>query len=407
MTQPSTLPTTATLLAPGQPDRIRSLLQEIGAQGWLLYDMGSHNPLAHRLLGLGKTTRRAFALFPDRGQPRLLHHAIEASAWRNWPWSRRSYSSWEELETELATLLDGLDRVAMETSPRSAVPTVDRVPAGVVELVREQGVDVMSSGDLITAFHSLWDAQGLETHLQASRILRETAMAAFGHAAAQAGTGTPVRERELMNWLREELARRGVTEQVACIVANGPQAADPHYDPDGPGEPLRRGALVLLDLWGGLTGGGIPADQTWMGVLGGPEDVTPRIQTLWEAVRDAREGAIAFMTERAGKGEPVQGWEVDRVARDLLRERGLDAWFSHRLGHSIDASLHGSGPNLDHLETRDERTLLTGVGFSVEPGVYIPGEVGIRSEVNVYWDEDGPRVTTPDPQDELLFFPTE
>ncbi len=392
------------LLDPDGMAELPQLLEDLGADGWLLYDLGDHNPLAHRLLGLGKTTRRAFALFPAEGEPRLLHHSIETSAWRQWRWDRVTYSSWRELDQELTRLLERVERVAMEYSPDSAVPMVDWVPAGVVEMVRAQGVEVVSSGDLITAFHSRWSERGLELHRRAAGVVRETAMEAFRRAAAAAGRDDPLGESELMDWIEGRLAERGLSEQVGCIVAIGPRASDPHYDPVGRGEPLKRGEMVLIDLWGAFPDGGIPADQTWMGVLG--EEPTPRMKEVWDAVRDARNGALEMLEERARAGAAVQGWEVDEMARSLLQARGLGEWSVHRLGHSIDSSLHGSGPNLDHLETRDERRLLTGVGFSVEPGVYIPGEIGVRSEVNVFWGPDGPEITTPDPQEDLLLFPT-
>jgi len=391
------------LLDPDGMAELPQLLEDLGADGWLLYDLGDHNPLAHRLLGLGKTTRRAFALFPAEGEPRLLHHSIETSAWRQWRWDRVTYSSWRELDQELTRLLERVERVAMEYSPDSAVPMVDRVPAGVVEMVRARGVEVVSSGDLITAFHSRWSDRGLELHRRAAGVVRETAMEAFRRAAAAAGRDEPLGEGELMGWIESRLADRGLSEQVGCIVAIGSRASDPHYDPVGRGEALKRGEMVLIDLWGAFPDGGIPADQTWMGVLG--EEPTPRMKEVWAAVRDARNGALEMLEERARAGAAVQGWEVDEKARSLLQARGLGEWSVHRLGHSIDSSLHGSGPNLDHLETRDERRLLTGVGFSVEPGVYIPGEIGVRSEVNVYWGPDGPEITTPDPQEDLLHFP--
>lgn len=379
------------------------LLAAAGADAWLLYDFRDHNPLAHRLLGLGKTTRRAFALFPAQGEPRLLHHGIEASAWRAWPWSTRSYGSWQELASGLEALLDGVGTVAMEHSPASRVPTVDRVPGGVLELVGEAGCRVVSSGDLVTAFHSRWSSQGLELHRRAAGVVRDTAMGAFQRAAEAVREGRPTSERAVMEWIEARLMEAGVSEQVGCIVARGRTASDPHYEPDGAGEQLTAGSLVLIDLWGAFPQGGIPADQTWMGVMG--DEASPRALEVWEAVCTARDRALLFLQEKAAAGEVVQGWEVDRVARTSLGDAGLDRWFSHRLGHSIDSDLHGSGPDLDHLETRDERRLLPGVGFSVEPGVYIPGEIGVRSEVNVYWGLNGPEVTTPDPQDRLLYFP--
>lgn len=414
------------LLDPERLPEVHRLLRETGADGWLLYDFRDQNPLARGLLGPGKTTRRAFALFPGEGEPRLLHHAIEASAWRDWPWAARRYSGWRDLDEGLADLLEGVGTVAMESSHMDAVPTLDRVPMGVVELVRKQGVEVVSSGDLVSHFHSRWSDRGLELHWTAARVVREIAIGAFRRAAEAAGGSDPLAERPLMDWIRERLREEGLTSQEDCIVAVGRNAADPHYQPGkgGAGEAggsggasarragragnaegalLLPGSLVLIDLWGAHSDGGIPADQTWMGLLG--DAPTPRMLEVWHAVRDARDRALAFLDERSGRDEPVRGWEVDQVARDLVADRGFGSFFVHRLGHSIDRDLHGSGPNLDHLETRDDRRLLPGVGFSVEPGVYIPGEIGIRSEVNVHWGERGPRVTTPEPQQDLLLFP--
>ena len=403
--EPPPAEVTSHLLSPEGLARLPALLERVGADAWLLFDMGDHNPLAHRILALGKTTRRAFALISGSGAPRLLHHAIEASAWRNWPGERRSYSSWGDMEGGLAWILEGRERVAMEVSPRSAVPTVDRVPSGIVELVRARGVEVVSSGDLITAYHSLWGPEDLASHREAAGIVRATAMQAFQKVARDIGAGRHLRERDLMEWIETRLHEAGVTEQVGCVVAAGASASDPHYDPPGAGVVLKGGDLVLLDLWGGLAGGGVPADQTWMAFLAAPNRVPTRVRAVWDAVRDARDGALQFLGDRYRAGREVRGWEVDEVARGVLRDRGMDTWFTHRLGHSIDERLHGSGPNLDHLETRDERVLLPGVGFSVEPGVYIPGELGVRSEVNVYWGEDGPEVTTPRPQDDLIYAP--
>ncbi|TVP53930.1 MAG: aminopeptidase P family protein [Gemmatimonadales bacterium] len=384
------------------PDRLAALqarIAEIGADGWLLYDFRDQNPLAHHLLGLGKTTRRAFALFPVEAEPILLRHAIEASSWHAWPWESRTYAGWKELETELPRLLEGLDTVAMEISPKSAVPTVDRVPSGIVELVRATGVTPVTSGDLVSQYYARWHEGGLEAHRRAATVVRDVAHGAFQRAAQHAASGDPVSEAALMQWIEHALERGGVTEQVGCIAALGRTASDPHYHPQGEGERIESGSLVLIDLWG-TEPGGIPADQTWMAWIGdSPDDRTIEV---WTAVRDARDRALELLMARYAEGEEIRGWEVDRAARDLLDERGFGAWFVHRLGHSMDRELHGSGPNLDDLETRDERRILPGVGFSIEPGVYIPGEIGVRSEVNVYWGPDGPEVTPTEIQRELL-----
>jgi len=404
---------TAPLLHPEAPARVSSLLAEVpsatvggppGVDGWLLYDFRDQNPLAHALLGLGKTTRRAFVLFRREGDPVLLRHAIEASSWRGWRWESRSYAGWEELEEALHALLGGMSTVAMEVSPRSAVPTVDRVPSGVVELVREAGVRIVSSGDLVSRLHAVWGEAGLASHRRAATVVRELALEAFERAAAGVRSGDPLREADLMAWITAQLQERGLPVHAGCIVAIGPTASDPHYSPDGRGEPIVAGVPLLIDLWGAEPGG-IPADQSWMAYLGRTPD--PRTLDVWTAVRDARDAALDLLRDAHRTGRELRGWEVDRAARDLLARRGLASWFVHRLGHSIDTELHGSGPNLDDLETRDERRILPGTGFSVEPGVYIPGELGMRTEVNVHWGEDGPEVTPAEFQTDLLLLDVE
>jgi Xaa-Pro dipeptidase len=397
-------PDASPLLDPDELPRLRERIAELGADGWLLYDFRDQNPLAHTLLGLGKTTRRAFALFPASGEPRLLRHAIEASSWRGWPWPQETYAGWEELEEALPGFLKGMRSVAMEVSPRSSVPTVDRVPSGTVELIRSTGVELVSSGDLVSQYHSRWHPGGLEAHRRAARVVREVAHGAFERARQGVAAGAPLHEAALMEWIENGLRRGGVTEQVGCIAALGRTASDPHYHPGGDGEAIEAESLVLIDLWG-TEPGGIPADQTWMAWIGSAPD--DRTVEVWTAVRDARDRALDLLHSRHAEGRALRGWEVDRAARELLAERGLDRWFVHRLGHSIDRELHGSGPNLDDLETRDERRILPGTGFSVEPGVYIPGEIGVRSEVNVHWSEDGPEITPTEIQRELLVLPVE
>tara|TARA_B100001123_G_scaffold134080_1_gene155567 strand:- start:51674 stop:52867 length:1194 start_codon:yes stop_codon:yes gene_type:complete len=367
--------------------------------GWLLYEFRGLNPISAALLGLGKTTRRGFVLIPDEGEPVALTHSIEASSWRHWPFGRRTYSSWSEMETEVAKLVDGRSRLAMEVSPGAAVPTLDYVPAGMASVLLALGVSMVSSGDLVSRFHSAWSETQLEEHRRAAEIVAATARGAFEKAADAVRTGSPTCEGALSEWIRDELRKAGLVAGTDCIVAIGPRAADSHYAPVGDGETIKRGDLLLIDLWGAFSDS-VAADQTWMGLL--DSRVDERTQEIWEAVRDARDSALAFMHERYEAGQEVQGFEVDDIARTLITDRGYGPYFVHRTGHSIDTQLHGSGPNLDNLETRDERTLVHGVGFSVEPGIYIPDDIGIRSEVNVYWASDGPEVTPSDIQREIF-----
>jgi Xaa-Pro dipeptidase len=379
--------------------RVQAALREQELDGWLLYEFHHINPIPVALLGLGKTTRRAFVLVPAEGEAIAMIHAIEASSWRHWPFGRRVYSGWREMEEQLAALVDGHQRLAMEVSPGAAVPTLDYVPAGLAGLLLAHGIEIASSGDLVSRFHSVLTPRQMEDHRRAAEVVRDVARGAFQRAAQAIRDGDPTTEGGLSAWIVAELAAAGLVDQASCIVAVGPKAADSHYAPVGDGETIRRGDLLLIDLWGAFEGS-VPADQTWMGVMAG--DVDARTQEIWEAVRDARDAALRFLRERASGGVDVRALEVDDVARAVIGERGFGDRFVHRTGHSIDTDLHGSGPNLDNLETRDERRLVPGVAFSVEPGIYIEGEIGVRSEVNVIWGAEGPEITPADPQTEIF-----
>lgn len=222
---------------------------------------------------------------------------------------------------------------------------------------------------------------------------------AFERAADAIRSGSPTTEGALSEWIVEQLQDAGLVHLPACIVAIGPRASDSHYAPVGAGETINRGDLLLIDLWGAYEGS-VAADQTWMGVMA--DAVDARTQEIWEAVRDARDAAVDFLRERFEAGEDVRGFEVDDVARAVIVDRGYGEYFVHRTGHSIDTDLHGSGPNLDNLESRDDRRLLPGVAFSVEPGIYITDDIGIRSEVNVHWGANGPEVTPSEVQSEIF-----
>jgi Xaa-Pro aminopeptidase len=381
-------------LTPQALPLLQRALTEAGVDGWLLFDFLGINPIARGLLDLeGMVTRRVFAWVPREGVPVAVTHSIEQGPWRRWPagWRREQYSSWKTLEAALGRLVRGR-RVAMEYSPGDAVPYLDRVPGGVLEMVRSLGADVVSSGELVTRFYAAWDDAHLASHLRAAEQLAEIARSAMALAAERARAGSPIAEHELRDWILGRFAESALVTDKPPIVGAGENAANPHYEPsaDRP-RPIHDGEVLLIDLWA-REPNGVYADQTWMGSLGAP---SARAGEVWRAVRDARDAAIGLLRERIGAGKPVRGGEVDDVARAVIDGRGLGPYFTHRTGHSIDPrSLHGSGPHIDNLETRDERQLVPGVAFSIEPGVYIPGEVGMRSEVNVYVGS-GTLVVTP------------
>jgi Xaa-Pro aminopeptidase len=375
-------------------DGIQAALDEADLDGWLIFDFHGLNPIATGLLALdGMGTRRIFAFVPRTGNPTAITHAIEQGPWRDWPsrWAKTEYSGWRQLESQLKTLVNG-KRVAMEYSPGDAVPYLDRVPAGVLEMVRAAGATVVSSADLVSRFYAVWTPENLASHKRAAEIIARVASEAFKRAGEAATAGSPLTEHALQQWILGEFSAKGLSTDHGPIVAIGPNAANPHYEPPAEGSALiERGAIVLIDLWA-REENGVFADQTWMGSLGQPSS---RDTEVWHSVRDARDAAISLLRERIPARKPLSGGEVDDAARAVITSRGYGERFIHRTGHSIDArDLHGSGPHIDNLETREERLLISGVGFSIEPGVYIPADVGMRSEVNG-WIGDGEVVITP------------
>ena len=381
-------------------DAIRNALTEEDLDAWLLYDLHARNPVAVRILGVGDLTRRFFVLVPREGEPHALTHGIEQGPWAQWPFAKSVYVGWAPLRDELTKLVKG-KRVGMEYSANDAVPAMDMVPAGVVEMVREAGAkDVRSSGNLVSRFYSRWTAEGLESHRRAANILADTARAAFRRLADATRSGGTMHEGQLKGWILSELAKRGVGVGADSIVANGVNAANPHYEPGDRGAELRSGDLVLIDLWGKETEASIYSDQTWMGYLG--EAVPDRYNEIFAVIRDGRDAGVAHIRKQFDAGKAIQGYEVDDATRGVVSARGYGAAFIHRTGHSIDTETHGMGPNMDNLETRETRTLIEGVGFSIEPGIYLADDVGMRTEIDVYMGPDGPEVTTPEPQREIF-----
>lgn len=392
------------MLSPATLPHIQDVLRQQEIDGWLLFDFHGLNPVATGMLGLeGLLTRRIFALVPREGVPVALTHAIEQGPWKRWPaeWTKETYSSWRALEEQLGKMVRG-KTVAMEYSPGDAVPYLDRVPAGVLELVRAAGATVVPSGELVTRFHAAWSAANIASHQRAAAAIAKIARDAINVAGRRARGGAPMAEHELKRWILDRFGELKLFCDHGPIVAAGANAANPHYEPSPSApRPIKRGDVLLIDLWAReQTPDGVYADQTWMASLGPPTD---RAQEVWTAVRDARDAAIALVRDRVAAGAPVRGADVDDAARSVIVARGLGAYFTHRTGHSIDPrDLHGSGPHIDNLETREERLLVAGVGFSIEPGVYVTGEIGMRSEVNVYVERGRAVVTPEDYQRDLL-----
>ena len=375
------------------PAELRAGLEEAGADAWLLFDFRALNPVAQRVLRLGGIgSRRLFVLFPRDGDPVAVAHRIELQPLDGFPGRVVPYARWQELHAALEPLVRGRT-LAMEISPEDAVPYLDRVPFGVIELLRRLGATVVPSGPLVSRFAARWNAREIAEHTAAAEAIATIARRELGQAVREISTT----ERAVQERVMRGLADAGLVFDHPPVVAFGPGSAIPHYEVGD--VPLAAGQVVLIDLWGSRPGS-VSADQTWMGFAGAaaPE----RVQRIWETVRSARDAAISAIRFAAATGAAITGADADTAARREIELAGFGEWFVHRTGHSIDRDLHGSGPHLDDYETHDDRRLVPGIGFSVEPGIYLPGEFGVRSEVNMYWGPEGPVVTPRQPQTELI-----
>ena len=379
---------------------LRDMLAGIGADGWLLYDFHGVNPVATRVLGIhGMGTRRFFTLLPRAGKPVAVAHRIELASFDGFPGEVRPYAAWRELHAVLGPLVKG-KTLAMEISPNDGVPYLDRVPYGVVQMLEGFGARIVPSAQLVTRFAARWSPEELAGHRRAAEALGAIAQDNLRWAGAELARGVEVRETTVQRRVMEAFGRAGLITDHPPIVGFQANAANPHYEPrEGADRRLQMGEVLLLDLWAGPSKGSVFADQTWMGFAGRTPDA--EVRRVWETVRGARDAAVALLRARWGRA-PVTGAELDDAARGVISKAGYGEFFPHRTGHSIDRDLHGSGPHLDNFETADDRVLLAGVGFSVEPGIYLAQRFGMRSEINVFLGEAGPEVTPRSPQTDLL-----
>ena len=379
------------------PEMLTQVLAGVEADGWLLYDFRGVNPVVQRVVVYdGMVTRRVFVWLPAQSSPIAIVHSIDAGAIAGFPGEIVTYTTWQELHRQLELVVAG-KRVAMEVSLKNEVPYLDRVPQGVVELLREFGTEVVPSDQLVTKFAATWTDTELDAHRAAGESVAKVARSILASAVCEADR---INELDIQKLTLEQFAHAGLIVEDPPIVAFGANAANPHHNTAQSGNRiLRHNEVVLLDLWA-MGGGSAWADQTWMGFSG--DQVPADVLDVWDAVRDARDAVVEKLWVVWSVGDMVTGAMLDRAARNLLESRGYGADFVHRTGHSIDNDLHGSGPHLDDFETHDVRCLVPGIVFSVEPGVYLSGRFGVRSEINIIMGEQCSEVTPQEPQTQLI-----
>jgi Xaa-Pro dipeptidase len=377
---------------------VQRALVEDGLDAWLLYDFHGSNPIASRLTGLNEThamaSRRWYYLIPRTGSPRGLVHAIERHNLDGVPGPKTLYANRETLQQGLRHLLDGCHVVAMEFSPRCAIPYISRVDGGTVDLIRSLGVDVVSSGDLVQRFEARWSDAAIEAHREASKALYRIKDRAFEAVSSALRQGAAVTELDIQNQMVTWFDEEGLVTDSPPIVAAQENAGNPHYLPTPDAHrPIRRDEVVLLDLWGKKDQpGAVYADITWVGFTGA--SAPSEVSNAFAAIRGGRDAAVTLVQDRAASGVEVRGWEVDRAARQVIEQAGYADYILHRTGHSLGESVHGNGVHMDDYETHDDRRLLPGTGFTIEPGLYFPN-FGVRTEINVCFGDRRADVTGP------------
>jgi Xaa-Pro aminopeptidase len=373
---------------------IQKDLRQAKLDGWLFYDFRGRDPIAHRILDLpaGMRTRRWFYFVPTKGTPKKLVHKIEAGALAAVPGDTLYYAGQKELRDGVKKALGRAKKVAMQYSPKNAIPYVAMVDAGTVELVRGCGAKVVSSADLVQKYEACWSKEQLDSHLAAGKAIDRIISEAFQYAARCVREKKPLTEYDLQQWIVQKFTEAGIMTEEGPDVAVNANASDPHYGPTkGKSSAIREGDLVLLDVWGKQkTPGSVYYDVSWVGYMGA--SVPEKYTKVFKVLREARDRAVDLIRSSVKAGKPLQGWQVDKAARSVVEKAGYGKYFFHRTGHNIGTSVHGNGVNMDGMETHDDRHLIPGTCNSVEPGIYLP-EFGMRTEVDVYVDEKEARVT--------------
>jgi Xaa-Pro aminopeptidase len=386
-------------------EKIQGALRERGIGGWLFCDFHNRDQLAYRILGLDPkkmTTRRWFYFIPARGEPRKLVHSVEKGRLDSLSGSKTVYLPWGQLHTSLKRILGGPKKIAMQYSPKNNIPYVSMVDAGVVELVRSFGHKVVTSADLVQMFEAVISEEGYRLHKEAGVLVDRIRAEAFQRIGEAIAMGNRMTEYDLQRFIMQRFKENGLVTDDPPIIGANDHPADPHFEPTpSNARAFRRGDTVLVDLWAKKdVPGGIYYDITWVGFIG--DTPSAKYAELFGIVSSARDAAIEFVKSKFADREKCYGWQVDDVCRGVVKKAGYGKYFVHRTGHSIGEEVHGNGVNIDNLETKDERQLMPGCCFSIEPGIYLEGEMAVRTEVNVFIRHDGEAEVTGEIQRELV-----
>lgn len=374
---------------------VQGLMAVQRLDGWLLYDRDGSNPIATRLVApSGHPQRPWFYLITATGEPVTLVHNSELRQFDHLPGKKLTYLGYRDFSKQLAVMLKGVKQIALEYSPKAAVPNISRVDAGTLELIRATGVQVRSSETLVQYTKAIWGDAGRTAHYIAVHHITELRKEALALVAQRMSSHTPINELEVQQKLIKGMSMRGLVGPPP-VVAAGVNTADPYYVPTAArtafiqvGDPIVISIAAKVDK-----PDGIYAAQTWVAVA--DKTVPEKIATAFQTAVAARDAAVVMITDRGRKHRPITGAEIDQSTRAFIKKAGFAEQVMHRTGHSIDSDLQGGGADLDDFEVKDTRILTPGTGFTVGPGLYFAGQFGVRTEVSVYLAPGGPEITTP------------
>jgi Xaa-Pro dipeptidase len=381
---------------------IQAALQKAKLDGWLFYDFRGSDILAPRILNTNRIggSRRWYYFVPAKGEPTKIVHAIEPNQLDALQGKKLIYREWQLINSNLKQAITAgarstrKPRIAMQYSPNNDIPYISRVDAGTIEMVRSLGIDVVTSADLVQQFEAVWTPEQFAMHKEAAEKLQKSVLETFAEIKRRINENIPTTELDVQRFMMKRMEENGIQPDPMIVAVNA-HAASPHYFPtERTNAPIKRGDLVLIDTTTKLKKPKAPAaDLTWMGYVG--ESVPEEYVKVWNIVFQAQQAAFNFVRDSFRAGKTIRGADVDDVSRGVIRKAGYADQFLHRTGHSIGEEVHGNGANIDNLETRDTRTLTPRTAFSIEPGIYLEGKFGIRSEIDVYVSENDAIITAP------------
>lgn len=377
--------------------KMQQIISGMKLDGWLFYDFRGSNDLALNILNVPKErhlTRRFFYFIPASGEPVKIVNGIEAGNLDHLPGNKLIYANHSSLTENIENTLKGKKKIAMEYSPFNAIPYVSKVDAGTIEQIKKTGIEIVSSADLISLFDAVWTSDNFNENKAVALYLNECVNESFSLIKKELLSGNKITEYDVQQFIMKKFSDKKYYTDSPPIVAVNENSANPHYAPDeNIFKEIKKDNLVLIDLWAKVDrDDAVWADITWTGYTG--EIVPEKYSKIFNIVAEARDNAFDLISERYNAKKGIKGFEADDAARNVIENAGYGKYFIHRTGHSITRDLHGSGAHLDNFETRDERLLLPSTSFSIEPGIYLTGDFGIRSEIDVFITPEGKVIST-------------